>query len=139
MDLVIRGAHLVDPAQGIDGRRDLALAGGRVLAVAPTIDPGTAPVLDASGLHLFPGLVDVHVHLREPGQEYKETVATGTRAAAAGGFTSVACMPNTAPVNDNAEVTRYILDRAARQGVCRVYPVGAISRGLKGEDLADLG
>ncbi len=139
MDLVIRGAHLVDPAQGIDGRRDVAVAGGRVVAVAPTLDPGTAPTLDAGGLYLFPGLIDLHVHLREPGHEYKETVATGTRAAAAGGFTAVAAMPNTKPVNDNAEVTRFLLETARREGLCRVYPVGAISRGLKGEELADLG
>lgn len=139
LDLVIRGARLVDPAAGVDGRRDIAVAGGRVAAVGPSIDPGPAQVIDAGGLHAFPGLIDVHVHLREPGYEYKETVATGTRAAAAGGFTAVACMPNTNPVNDNAEVTRYILEKARAGGVCRVYPVGAISKGLKGEDLAEMG
>lgn len=139
MDFLIRSAHVVDPARGIDGRRDVAVADGRILAVETALDPGTAPVVDAGGLHAFPGLVDIHVHLREPGHEYKETVSTGTRAAAAGGFTSVACMPNTVPVNDNAEVTRFILDRARREGVCRVHPVGAISKGLKGDDLADLG
>ena len=139
MDLLIRGAHVVDPATGTDGVRDVAVGGGRVLAVEAAIEPGRATVLDAGGLHAFPGLVDVHVHLREPGFEYKETVASGSRAAAAGGFTSVCCMPNTNPVNDNAEVTRYILERARREAVCRVYPVGAVSRGLKGEELADMG
>ncbi len=139
MDLVIRGGHVIDPAAGIAGRRDVAVAGGRVLAVEPDIDPGRAAVIDADGLWVLPGLVDIHVHLREPGYEYKEDVASGTRAAVAGGFTSVACMPNTEPVNDNAEVTRYILERARERGVCRVYPVGAISRGLRGEDLADMG
>ncbi len=139
MDLVIRGGHVIDPATGVAGRRDVAVAGGRILAVEPEIDPGRAAVIDAGGLWVLPGLVDIHVHLREPGYEYKEDVASGTRAAAAGGFTSVACMPNTDPVNDNAEVTRYILERVRERGVCRVYPVGAISRGLRGEDLADMG
>lgn len=139
MDLLIRGARVVDPAQGIDEQRDIAIEGGKILATAASIDGGGAAVIDAGGLWALPGLVDVHVHLREPGYEYKETVASGTRAAAAGGFTSVACMPNTKPVNDNEEVTRYILGQAAAGGVCRVYPVGAISKGLRGEDLADLG
>jgi len=139
MDFVIRGGRVVDPSQGLDARRDIAVGGGRVLALEGEIGPGSAPVIDAQGLCVFPGLVDVHVHLREPGHEYKETIATGSRAAAAGGFTSVACMPNTDPVNDNAEVTRFILDRARQEAVCRVYPVGAISKGLRGEDLSDMG
>jgi dihydroorotase len=139
MDYVIRGAHVVDPATGVDAQRDIAVTDGRILAVEPHIDPGGAITTDAGGLFVFPGLVDVHVHLREPGFEYKETIASGTRAAAAGGFTAVASMPNTEPVNDNAEVTRYILDRTRQQGVCRVYPVGAISKGLRGEDLAEMG
>ncbi len=139
MDFVIRGGRVIDPASGVDGVRDVAVSAGRVAAVEPGIDPGAVPVIDAGGLWVLPGLIDVHVHLREPGYEYKEDVASGTRAAAAGGFTAVACMPNTDPVNDNAEVTRFILERARERGVCRVYPVGAISRGLRGEDLADLG
>ncbi|MBI5439785.1 MAG: dihydroorotase [Deltaproteobacteria bacterium] len=139
MGFVIRGAHVVDPANGIDGRRDIAVEEGKILAVAPEIDPGGRPVLDASGLHAFPGLIDMHVHLREPGYEYKETVATGTRAAAAGGFTSLAAMPNTDPVNDDPAVTRYILEKAEQEGVCRVYPVGAISKGLKGQELTEMG
>jgi dihydroorotase len=139
MDFVIRGARVVDPFHGLDGERDIAVEGGRILAVEPTIDPGSKPVIDAGGLCAFPGLIDIHVHLREPGYEYKETVATGTRAAAAGGFASVACMPNTKPVNDDPAVTRYIFDKARAEGVCRVYPVGAISRGQQGEELADMG
>jgi len=94
MDYVISGAHVVDPASGVDAQRDIAVEKGRIVAVEPSIDPAGAPIVDAGGLHAFPGLVDMHVHLREPGYEYKETIATGTRAAAAGGFTSVACMPS---------------------------------------------
>lgn len=139
MDFVIRGARVVDPAWGLDGLRDIAVENGRVLAVERSIDPGSRPVLDAGGLCALPGLIDIHVHLREPGFEYKETVATGTRAAAAGGFTGVACMPNTNPVNDDPGVTRSIIGKARAEGVCRVYPVGAISRGLRGEELSDMG
>jgi dihydroorotase len=139
MDFVIRGAHVVDPANGVDGRRDVAVEGGRILAIAPEIEAAACPTVDAGGLHAFPGLVDIHVHLREPGFEYKETVATGTRAAVAGGFTAVAAMPNTNPVNDDPAVTRYVLEKARTEGVCRVYPVGAISKGLKGEELSEMG
>ncbi len=139
MDLVIRGGRVIDPAAGVDGPRDVAIEAGRVAAVEARIDPGTAPVIDAAGLWVLPGLIDIHVHLREPGYEYKEDVASGTRAAAAGGFTAVACMPNTEPVNDDAEVTRYVLERAREAGVARVYPVGAVSKGLRGEDLAPIG
>ncbi|GAB6063078.1 dihydroorotase [Deferrisoma palaeochoriense] len=139
MDFVIRGGHVIDPAAGVDAPRDVAVADGKIAAVEPSIDPGGAPVVDATGLWVLPGLIDIHVHLREPGQEYKEDVASGTRAAVAGGVTAVCAMPNTRPVNDNAEVTRYILERARQGGVCRVYPVGAISKGLRGEDLAEIG
>src|SRR5271155_3810292 len=111
MALVIRGGHLIDPAAGVDARKDLLLKDGRVAEIA---SPGKckqangAEVLDATGLIVAPGLVDIHVHLREPGQGYKETIATGTAAAAAGGFTAVAAMPNTLPVNDSPEVTRWM-------------------------------
>src|SRR6185295_5474431 len=94
---------------------------------------------DAEGLVICPGFIDLHVHLREPGREDKETIATGTRAAAAGGFTAVCAMPNTEPVNDQAGITRFILDRARAEGVVRVYPIGAITRGSKGEELAEYG
>ncbi|PLX40584.1 MAG: dihydroorotase [Deltaproteobacteria bacterium] len=139
MKTIITGAHILDPLNGVDTVCDLAIEDGRVAAVGAGLDRSGAELIDASGLHLFPGLIDVHVHLREPGQEYKETIATGTRAAAAGGFTAVAAMPNTNPVNDSASVTKYILGKASKEGVCRVYPVGAITKGSKGEDLADIG
>ena len=102
------------------------------------VDRGTTVVDIPSSLVVCPGLIDMHVHLREPGQEHKETVATGTAAAVAGGFTAVACMPNTSPVNDNAGVTGYILKKAAEAGLARVYPIGAVSRGQRGEQLADI-
>lgn len=137
MRYVIRGAHVVDPVNQVDGKLDVAVEEGKIAAVGKKLTGGH--VVDGSGLHLLPGLIDIHVHLREPGQEYKESIATGTRAAAAGGFTGVACMPNTSPVNDNAEITSCIVAKAKAEGLCRVYPVGAISKGLKGEDLAHIG
>lgn len=138
--LLIRGGRVVDPSQGIDGPADVLLEEGLVVAVEAGIAPPEgAAVLDAAGLVVTPGLIDMHVHLREPGQEYKETVESGTRAAAAGGFTAVACMANTAPVHDNASVTRHIVDEARRHGYARVHPIGAVSRGLQGELLADIG
>ena len=140
--LLIRGGRVVDPAQGLDGAFDLLIEDGAVARIEETIDPksaGGAEVLDASGLVVAAGFIDLHVHLREPGQEYKETVASGTRAAAAGGFTAVACMPNTVPVNDNPSVTGHILSEAARAGWARVYPIAAVSKGLAGQELAEMG
>jgi dihydroorotase len=137
--LVIRGGHLIDPAAGMDGPKDILLKDGRVAEVA---GPGKlkttngAEVLDATGLTVAPGLVDIHVHLREPGQGYKETIATGTAAAAAGGFTSVAAMPNTIPVNDSPETTRW-MQAPERGAVIRVFPIAAATRGSKGEALND--
>src|SRR5262249_57580469 len=113
--------------------------GGGMGAVGGALEAGDAPVYEARGCWVLPGLVDMHVHLREPGFEYKETIATGVAAAAAGGFTSVACMANTNPVNDSAAVTRFILERAALAKGARVYPAGAVSVGLKGERLAEFG
>jgi dihydroorotase len=137
--LVIKGGHLIDPAAGVDARKDLFLKDGRVADIAsPGKLKGTngAEVLDATGLTVAPGLVDIHVHLREPGQGYKETIATGTAAAAAGGFTAVAAMPNTRPVNDSAETTRWMLapERGAK---VRVFPIAAATRGSKGETIND--
>ncbi len=141
MGLLLKDGLVLDPAQNLEERRDLLIENGRVAILgAPGSVPGEAhQVVDASGLWICPGFIDMHTHLREPGQEYKETIATGGRAAAAGGFTSVACMPNTMPVNDSATVTRYILEKAAEARGVRVYPVAALSQGSEGEILAEYG
>src|SRR5215218_1636730 len=138
--LLLRCARLIDPANGRDGVFDVLIDGARIARVGRDlpVEPGTRLVDVPSGLVVCPGLIDMHVHLREPGQEHKETVATGTAAAVAGGFTAVACMPNTNPVNDNANVTTYILDKAREAALARVYPIGAVSRGSQGELLADI-
>ncbi len=140
MSLLLRGGRVVDPSQDLDASRDVLLVDGEVRELAESIEasPGVE-VLDVAGKVITPGLIDIHAHLREPGQEYKESVLTGTRAAAAGGFTAVVCMANTDPVNDNASVTEHILAQATRHGYARVYPVGAISKGLRGEELAEMG
>jgi dihydroorotase len=136
---LLRGGRVVDPANGRDGFFDLLVDGARIARVGRDLPADGARIVEVpSGLVVCPGLIDMHVHLREPGQEHKETVATGTAAAVAGGFTAVACMPNTTPVNDNAGVTSYILARAAEAGLARVYPIGAVSRGQNGAELADL-
>jgi dihydroorotase len=138
--LLVRGGRVVDPAQGIDARLDLLLDEGKVVRLEALIaPPAGAEVLDATGLVVAPGLIDMHVHLREPGQEAKETVATGGSAAVAGGFTAVACMANTTPTNDSKLVTGHILAAAREAGLCRVYPYGAVSLGLAGEELAPFG
>lgn len=138
--LLVAGGQLVDPSQGLDGRFDLLLEDGKVARVEERLEaPEGAETLDASGLVVTPGFIDIHVHLREPGQEYKETVESGTAAAAAGGFTAVACMANTDPVNDNRSVTELILSEARRCATARVYPIGAVSKGLAGEELAEYG
>ncbi|WP_446745002.1 dihydroorotase [Silvibacterium acidisoli] len=136
--ILIRGGHLIDPASGVDALRDVLLVDGKVAAVdAPgKIKNGDADVIDAKGLVVAPGLVDIHVHLREPGQGYKETIATGTAAAAAGGFTSVCAMPNTTPVNDSAETTRWMLS-PERNAAIRVFPIAAATRGSMGESLTE--
>src|SRR5882672_4786491 len=136
---MLKGARVVDPAAGRDGVFDLLIDGDRIARVGRDLPADGATVVDVpSGLVVVPGLIDMHVHLREPGQEHKETVATGTASAVTGGFTAVACMPNTSPVNDNAGVTGYILAKAAAANLARVYPIGAVSRGQKGEQLADI-
>ena len=142
MKRLLKGARVVDPAAGIDGDYDVLIDGDRIAQVgrdlpASLVDGGHV-VHVPRGLVIVPGLIDMHVHLREPGQEHKETVATGTLSAVTGGFTAVACMPNTNPVNDNAGVTELILRRAAEAQLARVYPIGAVSRGQKGEQLADI-
>jgi dihydroorotase len=140
MKRLLKGGRVVDPANGRDGRFDVLIEGGRIAQVGRDL-PAAGDVLVVeipSGFVVCPGLVDIHVHLREPGQEHKETIATGTSAAVAGGFTAVACMPNTSPVNDNAGITQLILSRAAEANLARVYPIGAVSRGQQGEQLADM-
>jgi dihydroorotase len=142
MKRLLRGGRLVDPVAGLDGVFDLLIDGERIAQVGRDLPLSLADggeVVDVpAGLVIVPGLIDMHVHLREPGQEHKETVATGTLSAVTGGFTAVACMPNTSPVNDNAGVTELILRRAAEARLARVYPIGAVSRGQKGEQLADI-
>src|SRR5688572_31181369 len=139
MKKLLKGGRVVDPANGLDGAFDILIDGDRIAKVGRDLPVGGATVIEVpAGLVVCPGLIDMHVHLREPGQEHKETVATGVASAVAGGFTAVACMPNTSPVNDNAGVTRLILQKAAEAGLARVYPIGAVSRGQKGEELADI-
>lgn len=137
--LVIRNGRVIDPASRLDAVRDVLLESGRVAAVAENIAAGGATDFDATGLIVAPGFIDMHVHLREPGFEYAETIETGSRAAAAGGFTSICPMPNTSPVNDNATVTSYIIDRAERHAIVNVFPIGAITKNSAGEELAAIG
>ncbi|MGE0614809.1 MAG: dihydroorotase [Bacteriovoracia bacterium] len=140
--ILIREGRIVDPSSQKDGAGDLLIENGKVTAVD---GPGKIPVaraqhvIEAKDLWVFPGLIDVHVHLREPGQEYKEDIRSGTFAAVAGGFTSVACMANTVPVNDSPQITAFIRERARSGAACRVFPIGALSKGLKGEELAEIG
>lgn len=139
MKRLLKGGRVVDPANGKDGMFDVLIDGDRIAEVGTNLQAEGAEIVNLpAGLIVCPGLIDMHVHLREPGQEHKETVATGVAAAVAGGFTAVACMPNTKPVNDNAGVTRLILQKAAEAGLARVYPIGAVSRGQQGEELADI-
>lgn len=140
MRLLIKGGRIIDPSQQLDRVADVLIEDGRVKSI---IDPGIvsdsdSEVFDATGLIVAPGFIDLHVHLREPGAEYKETIASGAAAAVAGGFTSICAMPNTKPVNDNASVTRFLIDKAREAGLARVYPVGAITRESKGEELAEM-
>jgi len=142
MRLIIKNGHVLDPGN-IDKVTDIVIEDG-VFSVIETNLPdahaketGDVRILDAKGCFVVPGLIDMHVHLREPGQEYKETIETGLRAAAAGGFTAVCCMPNTRPVNDNRQVTEYILRTAEKCHSAKVYPVAAISIGLEGKEISE--
>ncbi len=137
--LLLKGGRVIDPAQGLDATLDVMVSEGAIEEVGPRVSPRGAPVLEMKGLVVCPGFIDIHTHLREPGREDKETIATGTRAAAAGGFTAVCAMPNTEPVNDTAGITRAIVEKARAEGAVRVYPIGAITRGQKGEELAEYG
>lgn len=138
MKLLIKGGRIVDPSQHIDKVADLLIEEGRVKAIGNDLAGDGAEVFDASGLVVAPGFIDLHVHLREPGEEYKETIATGAAAAAAGGFTAICAMPNTKPVNDNASLTRYMVSKASEAGLARVYPIGAITRASEGAELAEM-
>jgi dihydroorotase len=139
MKILLKGGRVIDPVHNIDDTLDVLIEDGKIGNVSKSIDAAGAETIDARGKLVVPGLIDIHVHLRDPGYEYKEDIVTGTRAAAAGGFTSVACMPNTNPVNDNKAVTLYILRKAAEEGCVNVFPIGSITKGLKGESLAEMG
>jgi dihydroorotase len=136
--LIIKNANIINPRGAYKGAGDILISGGRIQRIAESIDAADAEVLDAGGLTALPGLIDMHCHLREPGYEYKETIATGTRAAARGGFTAVACMPNTDPPADTPAVIEYILNKAEKEGAVRVFPVGCITRGQQSKELTDM-
>ncbi len=151
MKLLIKNGHVIDPSQGIDETADILIEDGKIKEVLRRKEPASGMkenesgiktqergVINAAGLIVMPGLVDMHVHLREPGFEYKETIKTGTGAAIRGGITSVCCMPNTDPVNDNSSITQFILKKAAMEGSCNIYPVGCITKGQKGRELAEM-
>ncbi|MCP4682732.1 MAG: dihydroorotase, partial [Desulfobacterales bacterium] len=140
MQILIKGGRVIDPGN-VDAKKDIIIKDNLIKAI---IDPGDDQfqagykIIDATNMLIVPGLIDIHVHLREPGQEYKETIETGLRAAAKGGFTAVCSMPNTNPVNDNAQTSKFIINRADKLGLSRVYPAGAITRGSMGESLAEI-
>ncbi|OAG28705.1 dihydroorotase [Thermodesulfatator autotrophicus] len=139
MKILLKGGRIVDPSQKLDLIGDILISSQKIEAISPNISAEDAKIIDCQGLVVCPGFIDMHVHLREPGEEWKETIETGTKAAVAGGFTAVACMPNTKPPNDNAEVTRFILKKAEEAGRARVYPVACITKGQKGESLTEFG
>ncbi|MCL0068313.1 dihydroorotase [Thermodesulfovibrionales bacterium] len=162
MKILIAGGHIIDPSQGIDEVGDILIEGGKIREVrchgkagekevneGRDLKEGRIPysrltahgleIIDSRGMFIMPGLLDMHTHLREPGFEYKETIKTGTKAAIQGGFTSVCCMANTYPINDSATVAGFILKKAAEEGSCSVYPIGAITKGQRGDELAELG
>lgn len=140
MNILIKNGRLIDPYNNIDGKMDILISNGVVAKVSENIaNNNVDKIIDANNMWVAPGLIDLHVHLREPGYEHKETIATGTRSAVMGGFTTICCMPNTRPVTDNQILVEYIKMKAEREGVCRVLPIGAITVGQKGETLAEIG
>ena len=141
MKLLVANGYLIDPSQGLNAGKDLLIEDGRVQAVLDKGEPAPrdVEVLDATGLMVAPGFIDMHVHLREPGQEYKETIATGAAAAVAGGWSSICAMPNTDPVNDSPAVTRFIIEEGQRAGLANVFPIGALTKGSGGKELAEMG
>ncbi len=138
-ELLICNGTIIDPSQSLEAKRDLLIRDGRVAEIAESISADGNETFDAEGLIVAPGFIDLHVHLREPGFEYKETIESGARAAVAGGFTSVCCMPNTKPINDNSSVTSFIVEQARKAALANVFPIGAITQGSKGEQLAEIG
>jgi dihydroorotase len=141
MRLLIQNGYVIDPSQGINTGRNVLVEDGRVVGMSNFSEgvPEGAEVFDATGLVVAPGFIDMHVHLREPGHEYKETIASGAAAAVAGGFTTVCAMPNTDPINDNAAVTRFVIEQAERAGLANVFPIGAITKNSEGTELAEMG
>ncbi|MBI1823448.1 MAG: dihydroorotase [Nitrospirae bacterium] len=140
MKMILKGGRLIDPKNNIDQIAQLVIESDKITKISTeSISSNGIEVLDVSGMIISPGFIDLHVHLRDPGQEYKEDIRSGTEAAAAGGFTSVCCMPNTKPVNDNEAVTHYILEKARKEGLVNVLPAGAITKGSRGEELAEIG
>jgi len=137
--ILIKGGRVISPAQDLDDICDVLIDKGKVAAIGKGLEAQGAEVIDAGGKIVTPGLVDIHVHLRDPGLEYKEDIASGTLSAVTGGFTSIACMPNTKPVNDNLSVTNYILNKVKQEGHCRVFPIASISKGLQGESMTEMG
>ena len=145
MKLLLTGARIIDPSQNIDSRLDIFLEDGKVAKIGTNLSKSTkskdtekiTKIIDLAGMIIVPGLIDMHTHLREPGFEYKETIASGAAAAVAGGFTSIACMPNTNPINDNRSITEFIRRKAAEAALANVYPIGAISRNSEGSQLTE--
>src|SRR3954471_21056287 len=139
--LLIQNGYVIDPSLDMNAGRNLLLEDGRVVGLMSYSDPipDNVEIFDATGLIVAPGFIDMHVHLREPGEEYKETIASGAAAAVAGGFTTICAMPNTDPINDNAAVTRFVIEQAERAGLANVLPIGAITKNSNGTELAEMG
>jgi len=131
--LLIKGGRVIDPSQGLDAIADVLIRDGKIESVGTNLNAAEADIFDATGAIVAPGFIDMHVHLREPGIEHAETIETGSKAAAAGGFTTICCMPNTIPVNDSATVTSYIVQRAHQVAKVNIFPIGAITKGSLGE------
>lgn len=139
MRLLIKNGHIIDAKTGLNEISDILVEDGIIAEVGIGIDSTGCEIIDAGGMYVIPGLVDAHCHLRDPGYEYKEDIESGTRSAAKGGFTSIACMPNTNPVLDSEALIRYVINKAKSDGLVNVYPIGAVSKGLKGEELSEIG
>jgi len=139
MKILIKNGRVIDPSVNLDAQMDILTHDGTIVQAAPSIETADATMIDAAGKWVVPGLIDMHVHLRDPGQKHKETIATGTASAAAGGFTTVCCMPNTSPVIDNEIVVEYVTSKATKEGIVNVVPIGSITKGLEGQELSAIG